>query len=248
MTQILKNIISNASVKMILSKIPYSFKSLIKKTDRLIDLFILRLKIFFNKKLKIVVGASNTQYQGWIGTNIDLLDITKYEDWHKLFRKKKITNILAEHVLEHLGKKDILRALKNMYQFMTTDGNIRIAVPDANHPSKYVKDLVRPGGIEPGADDHKVFLNYKEIIKIASKCSLKTIPVEYFDDKGVFQQFESTDKNGYVKRSSAYYRGRFTNSKAEYKKMIQAVPVKLRKQFIDKGISYTSLIVDLVKK
>jgi hypothetical protein len=44
------------------------------------------------------------------------------------------------------------------HEYLDTFGIIRIAVPDAYHPSGYVKELTKPGGSKPGADDHKVFI------------------------------------------------------------------------------------------
>jgi hypothetical protein len=53
--------------------------------------------------------------------------------------------------------------------------------------------------------------------------------------------------NGYIFRCSANYKGHFTSDAAEFDRMISSVPERLRYQFIDHGLSYTSLLVDFYK-
>ena len=59
-------------------------------------------RIKYSKEIKIIIGADNTKYKGWISTDINELDITKHKDFDFLFKNKKIDNILMEHVVEHL--------------------------------------------------------------------------------------------------------------------------------------------------
>jgi predicted SAM-dependent methyltransferase len=73
--------------------------------------------------------------QGWYSTNQQWLDITKRSDWDKVFQGKRlITNVVAEHVFEHLTYDECRQALANMSAHMVDRARIRIAVPDGYHP------------------------------------------------------------------------------------------------------------------
>lgn len=198
-------------------------------------------------KLKVIIGSGGDKYVGWIATDINTLDITKKQDWDALFAKKDISKILAEHVFEHLTAKQAEKALKYAYAHLGKGGNFRIAVPDEYHPSKYVYDLAKPNGLDVGSDDHKIFWNYKKLCNLATSIGYSVKLVEYFDEHGIFHKSEDQVENGYIARSARNYRGRFTTSADEYQHMLRTVPDRLRKQFLDTGMSYTSLIVDCRK-
>ncbi len=205
---------------------------------------ILKYKIQKNRPIKIVAGAGHTKFDGWLNTDVHELDITKKDDFDFIFGNKKIKNILLEHVIEHLEYDDFLEFLSIVKQYLTNDGVIRVAVPDANHPSAYVRKLTGKHGSEPGADNHKIFYSVSDFEKIAIKLGYKIKRLEYFDSEGVFHMSNYNFENGYISRCSKNYKGRFTNDKEEYEKMIQSVPTHLRKQFETNKISYTSLLVD----
>jgi len=197
---------------------------------------------------KIIVGSNKKiDYPGWINTDKNTLDITKDKDWRYYFDDGSVDNVLAEHVFEHLNFDDGIMAFKNIFKYLKKGGVLRIAVPDGYHPSKYVRDLVEPGGLEPGADDHKTFYNIAMIKEIAQTVGFVLQPIEYFDQDGLFHSTEYGFDNGYIKRCSKNYQGRFTDSQDEYEKMINSIPENLRNQFYKNNISYTSLLVDLKK-
>ncbi len=205
---------------------------------------ILKYKINKASPIKVVAGAGDTKFDNWIAADIGELDITKEGDFNFMFEDKKIKNILLEHVIEHLEYDDFLKFLSIAKQYLTNDGVIRVAVPDANHPSSYVRELTGKHGSEPGADDHKIFYNIDDFENIVIKSGYKIKKLEYFDNDGIFHTSNYDFKNGYISRCSRNYKGRFTDSEKEYKKMIAGVPTYLRKQFETNKISYTSLLVD----
>ena len=205
---------------------------------------LLARKIQQADSVRLNVGAGGTQYPGWISIEKDLLDITKTSDFAYFFSKKKISKILAEHVVEHIYEKEFLDFLCIVKDYLEPGAIIRIAVPDAYHPSKYVHELTKPGGLDPGADDHKVFYSIDMMREVALKADYRLEPIEFFDKEGLFHSNLHGWDNGYVSRSSSEYKGRFSNSTIDYNKMYESIPAHLRKQFDSIKISFTSLIVD----
>jgi len=198
--------------------------------------------------VRLNIGAGRTRYKGWISVEKYALDITRPEDFSYFFGHKKISKILLEHVVEHIQQEDFLEFLTHVKINLVPGATIRIAVPDAYHPSEYVRELTKPGGLEPGADDHKVFYSIDLMTDIASKHGYTIKPIEFFDSKGFFHTDIDSWNNGYISRCSTNYEGRFTSNKDEFAKLIETTPADLRHQFIDNSISYTSLFVDFIKE
>ncbi len=207
---------------------------------------ILKKQIEQAKTLKLIVGAGNTAYQGWISTNEYEFDISKDEHWKDLFESHPIDAIIAEHVLEHIDAKNLPVVFEAVRRHLAPNGRFRVAVPDANHPSAYVRELTKPGGLEPGADDHRVFLNIDSMVALASASGMRLEPLEWFDSNGRFHKRQWLDNDGVILRSSKYYKGRFSDPD-EYIKLIESTHVTLREQYKNKKITYTSLIVDFRK-
>lgn len=228
-----------------------SIKSLIFGLGQPIKNFIkrntLKRKIYNSDKIKIVIGAGDTYYKSWLSSDKSIFDITNEKDWKFYFSKRKIDNLLAEHVLEHLTFEDTKKVLGLAYKFLNEGGIFRIAVPDAFHPSSYVRELTGIHGIEPGADDHKSHFSITDFEDMSSTIGFKLRKLEYFNNQGNFIRSEFNMENGYISRCSENYSGRFTQNRNEYEKMILSVPQNLQKQFFEFNISYTSLIVDLIK-
>lgn len=196
------------------------------------------------EKIKLNIGAGGTKYPGWISVEKEQLDITKTEDFIKLFKPGTISNLLAEHVVEHIERHEFEKFLSSIKPFLDDEASIRIAVPDSMHPSSYVRELTMPSGLEPGAEDHRYFYSIYDMQKIAYKTGYQIIPLEYFDKNGIFYSVEDDWERGYISRSSQNYKGRFTNDIKEMEKMIDSIPASLQSQFVENKISYTSLIVD----
>ena len=52
--------------------------------------------------MKVIIGAANTHYEGWIATNKNTLNLLSVEDWRKF---TPVEMALAEHVWEHLTQE-----------------------------------------------------------------------------------------------------------------------------------------------
>src|SRR3989304_1363090 len=172
---------------------------MIKKIKRKIYLLLipfLKISKYFGwqyylrtaKEIKIVVGAGKTKYKGWFNTDIDTLDVTNEDDFIKYFYKKKIKNILAEHVLEHLNYDELNLMTMNFFKYSDRDINIRIAVPDGFHSEVSYIDKVKPGGSGEGAHDHKHLFNYKSLSKLFEKNGFRS---ELF----IYSDAAKTEKN-----------------------------------------------------
>lgn len=222
--------------------------NLLAKTKRSLRALATRKKLAGDIRradvVRLNVGAGDTEYPGWLSIEKNILDITKREEWERLLGGRTVRNILAEHVFEHLLYDDAIKAFRNIAEFLEPGGRFRFAVPDGNHPSAYVRELTGPGGTDPGADDHKYFYTIRDIPVIERLSGLRAEPLEYFTDEGIFIANPIDFDQGYISRCSANYRGRFTESTAEMERMLDTVPEHLREQFRERGISYTSLLVD----
>ncbi|HMN49260.1 MAG TPA: hypothetical protein PKD67_09005 [Ignavibacteriaceae bacterium] len=153
------------------------------------------------KEVKLIIGAGPTKYKGWFSTDIVTLDVTKESDFEKYFSKKKIKNILAEHVLEHLTEQELEKMLKNFYKYSDDKINIRIAVPDGFHADEKYISIVKPGGTGEGADDHKNLFDVNSLSSLFERFGFVAQPIEYWDEEGKFHHGYKNEENGYVKRS-----------------------------------------------
>jgi predicted SAM-dependent methyltransferase len=185
---------------------------LIKKIRRKIYLFLvpfIRVFKFLSwqfylrsaKEIKINVGAGGTKYKNWFNTDIDTLDVTNEKDFKKYFSKKKIKNILAEHVLEHLTGNDLNLMIMNFLKYSDDNIVIRIAVPDGFHSDINYISRVKPGGTGEGAHDHKNLFNYMTLSELFEKHGFKADLIEYWDEKGNFHSKYKNDDKGYITRS-----------------------------------------------
>lgn len=184
-----------------------------------------KIYLWLNDNIKLVVGAGKVKLKGWFNTDIATLNITKETHFRKYFSKKKIDNVLAEHVLEHLTEEELKEMIINFYKYSSDSVNIRIAVPDGYHPDDNYIDMVKPGGSGEGAFDHKHLFNYKSLSALFEKNGFISFPIEYWDEYGEFHNGYGNDSFGYISRS-------FTNDERNF----DGIP------------RYTSLIIDFKKK
>lgn len=175
--------------------------SLYKSVHKQYALILWKQWVKKEKKLKINIGASETKFEGWFQTEQYFLDVSKRNDFAKMFSDRKINFILAEHVLEHISNHDLALMLKHFQEFTADDINIRIAVPDGFHKDFDYIEEVKPGGKGPGAEDHKNLFTYKSLSKLFEDAGFIAHPVEYWDEQGVFHQGYSNDDKGHIRRS-----------------------------------------------
>lgn len=184
-----------------------------------------RIYLIASREINLVIGAGPTKYIGWFSTDIVTLDVTKESEFNKYFSTKKISKVLAEHVLEHLNEIELRLMANNLYKYSTAKVNIRIAVPDGYHADSEYIEMVKPGGKGEGAFDHKNLFTVDTLSKIFVEAGFIAYPVEYWDENRKFHQGYINDENGYIIRS-------FINDKRNS----------------DGQPNYTSLIVDFRKR
>ena len=115
------------------------------------------------KKLRVIVGASNTSINGWIMANEQELNILDLNSWENFFQNRRIDVILAEHVWENFTIKEGIIAAKNCYEYLKPGGFLRCSVPDKNFDNEWYQDLVKIDGIDEKnlpANSHKVVYDY----------------------------------------------------------------------------------------
>lgn len=177
------------------------------------------------EKIKVVIGSGKYYgfENGWIYTDLPHFNILNEPDWKYYFGKSRIDNLLSEHVFEHLTEKETGKVLMLAFQYLKPNGIFRIAVPDGfNSDPDYIEN-VKPGGIGPGCDDHKILWNYKSLSQISLKAGLEPDLLEYFDQKVKFHIKDYSFEHGFIQRSK-------------------------KNNFTYEGCSnYTSLIIDLKK-
>lgn len=156
------------------------------------------------RPVMLVVGAGRTGYDGWISTNIDSLNLLDRGDWASLVGDVRLDRVLAEHVWEHLSPSDGIAALRNVADHLKPGGRVRIAVPDGRHPDEDYLAHVKPGGIGPGADDHKILYTVEILEAAMREAGLVPEVLEHWDAAGEFHAKEWDPADGKVVRSLRY--------------------------------------------
>ena len=154
------------------------------------------------RPLKVIIGAGETLYDGWIATDIPALNILKQQHWALLFKTESIDRLLAEHVIEHLTPAQFGEFLRIARMFLAADGQIRFAVPDGHHPDGAYIERVRPGGTGEGADDHKVLYTCDLFRDVLRDHNYDFRLLEYFDVEGQFHRLDWDAEDGFIGRSA----------------------------------------------
>ncbi len=171
--------------------------------------------------VKLIIGAGQTRYAGWIPTDMPAFDVIKAEHWRQLFPPQSIDRLLAEHVFEHLTTAQFSDFLRLARRYLKPTGRIRIAVPDGFHPAADYIERVRPGGIGESAQDHKTLYTCALIGDLLRAGGYHYQLLEYFDAAGAFQWQPWDAADGFINRSAEHDR-----------------------RNADGNLNYTSLIVD----
>ena len=156
----------------------------------------------YKNNIKIIVGAAESYQNDWYSTNQNWLDIRKEEHWLNIFKDRVIiSNIVAEHVFEHLTFDEAVNSLILMKKFMKKNSKIRIAVPDGYNPdSTYIKN-VEINGIGDDAQDHKQLLNKDKLFDILRKANFTPHLIEGYDKNGSLTLNNYSINDGFIKRS-----------------------------------------------
>jgi len=154
--------------------------------------------------MKLHIGCGNRYLPGWIhvdlekyGEHIDYVcDIRKLKD---VFGSGNIEEIYACHVIEHVGRHEILDLFKSLFEVLKHNGVLRMAVPDIEKAIElYVRGVpLWPtlygqfwGGQKNSADYHCVGFDMKMLqgflkdvgFKSAERYDWREFLPEGFDD------------------------------------------------------------------
>lgn len=154
--------------------------------------------------LRLVIGASGVFDDGWIGTDIQYLNLLIPEHWERSLQTDSVDAMLAEHVWEHLTPEQGLIGAKRCFQYMKPGGYLRVAVPDGYQPDPNYINHVKPGGTGEGADDHKVLYNHETFAALFEQAGFQVKRLESFDDQGAFHENTWDEKDGKIFRSKRF--------------------------------------------
>ena len=154
--------------------------------------------------IKVILGAGNTSYDGWISTQENEVNLLDRDSFAKRFAEQSVDAMLAEHVWEHMTEQDGIIAAKHCYDFLKHGGYIRCAVPDANFRNEWYQNMVRIGG--PGAVDHpaythKIVYDYKKLKAVFESAGFDVELLEYCDENGAFHYKYWNEHDGKIGRS-----------------------------------------------
>lgn len=90
--------------------------------------------------MKIIIGAGETSYEGWISTQGKELNLLSTSDWDKISPLESIDAMLVEHVWEHMTYEEGVEAAKNCFNRLKPGGYIRCAVPDRNFRNEWYQN------------------------------------------------------------------------------------------------------------
>ena len=154
--------------------------------------------------MKIIIGAGNTTYAGWLATQENQLNVLNIADFEKQFQEESIDAMLAEHVWEHMTEQEGIQAAKNCYAFLKSGGYIRCAVPDRNFRNEWYQNMVQIGG--NGSPDHpaythKIVYDYKKLKSVFESAGFEVEILEYCDEQGLFHYKYWNEADGKIGRS-----------------------------------------------
>jgi predicted SAM-dependent methyltransferase len=155
-------------------------------------------------KVRVIDGACEDRYEGWIATDKGQLDLLREADWDYQFGPNSVDAILAEHVWEHLDCEAAIVAAKNCFTHLKPGGYIRVAVPDGLHQDEAYIDPVRPGGSGPWSDDHHVLYTYSTLKTVFESVGFQITLLEYFDERGTFHYHEWIPADWMITRSARF--------------------------------------------
>lgn len=177
--------------------------------------------------IRVIIGASSQDYQGWIRTQQADLNLTRRTDWAGRFNLASISRILIEHVWEHLTPDEAGIAARICFDFLASGGYLRCAVPDGCFPNTGYQRKIRiggPGPLDHPAASHKVVYSSQSLAAVFENAGFDVKLLEWWDEIGEFHAEPWDERDGFIYRSK-----RFDHRNE------------------DGTLGFTSLIVDAVK-
>ena len=96
-------------------------------------------RITTNSPLRIIAGAGEQHWDGWIPTQKEELDLLRPKEWEASFHSHLADAFLCEqHIWEHLAEMEEREATKLCSKYLKPGGYLRCAVPDANFPNSVI--------------------------------------------------------------------------------------------------------------
>jgi predicted SAM-dependent methyltransferase len=148
-----------------------------------------RSDIPLTEPLRVIIGAGQQAWLGWIATQGDELNLLQREQWNRAFGERRIDVLLCEHVWEHLTEEEGRTAATLCYDFLKPGGYIRCAVPDANFRNQAYQQMVQVGGPGPAdhpVSDHKIVYDYRLFTSVFTAAGFTVDLLEYCDENGRF--------------------------------------------------------------
>lgn len=157
-----------------------------------------------DQPLRIILGAGQQRYAGWIATQKEELDLLQPASWHGRFGPRRADAFLCEHVWEHFTEAEGEAAAALCFAYLRPGGYLRCAVPDANFGNAAYQQMVQVGGPGPAdhpAADHKVLYSYQRFAALFTAVGFEVDLLEYCDANGRFHYHHWSAEQGKIYRS-----------------------------------------------
>ncbi len=157
-----------------------------------------------DQPVRIIIGAGDQDWPGWIPTHREELDLLNPADWENSFRFRRADAFLCEHVWEHLTETDGRFAATTCFRWLKPGGYLRCAVPDSHFPDKEYQQMAKVGGPGPKthpAADHRIVYDYVLFSDIFAQAGFDVDLLEYCDEQGRFHYNQWSPDDGPVYRS-----------------------------------------------
>jgi predicted SAM-dependent methyltransferase len=154
--------------------------------------------------LRVIIGAGNQAYPGWIATQREQLDLLRPEDWAASFGRRQADAFLCEHVWEHLTEAEGRAAAVRCFESLKPGGYLRCAVPDGYFPDQAYQSTVQIGGPGPRdhpAADHKIVYTFDLFADVFAGAGFEVDLLEYCDARGRFHYHHWSLQDGPIYRS-----------------------------------------------
>jgi predicted SAM-dependent methyltransferase len=157
-----------------------------------------------SEPLKVIIGARDQRWPGWIATQKEQLDLLKPAAWEKAFERRRADAFLCEHVWEHLTEDQGRAAARLCFKYLKPGGYLRCAVPDGNYPDPAYQATARvggPGPLDHPAADHKMVYDCRLLSDVFDSAGFEVDLLEYCDEGGRFHYNQWSTKEGPIYRS-----------------------------------------------